>query len=245
MSRRIETIWSGFQQYLLRYELLPNERKGSLIFRGQGDAHWRLQSTIDRLVGESGAAYRESYVDRLVQEFQQQVTGLQVPELLPSASRLPVTSREWEYFSRHHGLPTAILDWTTSPFVAAFFAASDGLPDHAFTVWMFDRAFFLTQPQATPLAEDPVEFWDSDPELLRLNPRAVEQGAVAMKVLDVSKPLEKILGSHLWRFDFPATERSIALKSLHSMRITHRSLFRSLDHAAKTATWKVAQEVRS
>ncbi|MCX6625380.1 MAG: FRG domain-containing protein [Acidobacteria bacterium] len=46
---------------------------------------------------------------------------------------------EWLSLMRHHGAPTRLLDFTKSPYVAAFFAMASAEWEHSAALWAIDR----------------------------------------------------------------------------------------------------------
>jgi len=232
--------WAEFEDRLKGYIHLDRDLRDQFIFRGHSNIEWSLESTLDRRWNTKSASDRIRMVEQLISEFQQQSLGLNAPLGFPN------TPRQWELLGRHHGLPSAILDWTTSPFVAAFFAFSDDEVESAESaaIWTFDRRYFSDtelQKRTVNRGEDAIELWD-DIDDFRFNPRAIEQGSVFMKVHYDALPLNETCGSHILRFLIPSSERQYILTKLHEMRINHRNLFRDLDYAGKTASWCFAQD---
>ena len=84
------------------------------IFRGVTDKDHELVPSIGRST-EAGTSGDISTLERdLMEEFKR----LSVPELT-----LPPTSEfEWLFLAQHYGLPTRLLDWSSNPLVALFFA---------------------------------------------------------------------------------------------------------------------------
>jgi hypothetical protein len=126
-------------------------RSGHWVFRGQGSAQWPLLPSLERfarsIVDLPGVI--EEYA---VREFQRRAHHY--------ANSLPETSSklEWLALMRHHGSPTRLLDFTKSPYVAAFFAATDAICDDAAAIWAID-ALALKKHAAEVLKAEPMSFW--------------------------------------------------------------------------------------
>ncbi len=219
--------WAEFKTRLTEYAVLTSERRRQLIFRGHSSADWKLETTLDRVRRFSNDDVRNQLLTELLREFRHEALGL------TRRWRGPLADLHWEYVARHHGLPTRIMDWTESPYIAAYFAFEQARQSGGeVTIWVLDRDRF----QQASL--DAIEILETD-EVQQYNTRAFEQRSVMLRVDTIEATVESLLGSALNRFDIPATERSTALSDLDEMKINARSLFRDLDAAARTAERRV------
>jgi hypothetical protein len=95
------------------------------LFRGHRDASWSLQTTLERYVDRE---YTMADYHRLMLVVRPAVASLtdrtwELDEYDPEQEqRGPPPGYEFMVYLRHHGLPAPLLDWTHSPYVAAFFA---------------------------------------------------------------------------------------------------------------------------
>jgi len=86
-------------------------------------ANWRLRTTLDRQT-PFGYQKRDAEED-LLRAFRRRAHNFLAAEHLPADDM----SGEWLALMQHFGAPTRLLDFTHSPFVAAYFAFEDPPPD--------------------------------------------------------------------------------------------------------------------
>ncbi|MCJ1961052.1 FRG domain-containing protein [Novosphingobium sp. 2637] len=103
--------WGVVQQYM--DALRQHGRNGSL-YRGQPNKNWKIVPSVFR-DGQRGI---------------RDLDGLSLwkREAARFASPLPQDDVGWLILAQHYGIPTPLLDWSTSPLVGLFFAC-DG-PEH-------------------------------------------------------------------------------------------------------------------
>jgi hypothetical protein len=95
-----------------------NELPNSFIYRGEADASRPLQSSLERLVGrswsaEAAAKFETFSLDRFKSKF----------HLYDRERNIPPSSKlAWLSIMQHYGVPTRLLDFTESPYVALYFA---------------------------------------------------------------------------------------------------------------------------
>ena len=90
------------------------EREFSL-FRGQSNARWALQASVGRYLIEHG----------LNDDTEKEIFSQFKKRSYHKLSRIPKTDFEWMMLCQHHWLPTRLLDWTTNPMVALYFAVCE------------------------------------------------------------------------------------------------------------------------
>jgi len=106
---------------------------GGHIYRGHGNVGWNLASVFERWLGRMKQGNPERNVRELFSEGAlEKFRTLYLRPFMHFARRLPdaqLPPKEdidtWLALGRHHGLTTPILDWTRSPYIAAYFAGID------------------------------------------------------------------------------------------------------------------------
>ena len=123
---RVES-WAELQEHLFAdsWNEQLRRHRSNFAFRGRWNADDDLQTSLVRLGGNSAALERP-----MLRNFRKYA----------ARDEVPVDSLwNWLALGQHHGLPTRLLDWTYSPYVALHFAtAKREAYDRDGAVWMVD-----------------------------------------------------------------------------------------------------------
>lgn len=107
------TSWADLQELLFSntYDEKIDRYRSSFIYRGMNDADKTLKTSLARL----GGTYHllEKHLLRNFKKYAH-------TNALPGRSNW-----NWLALAQHHGLPSRLLDWTYSPYVALHFALND------------------------------------------------------------------------------------------------------------------------
>ncbi len=113
------TFNSGLSFFEYLHERMLNHP--DYIWRGQRVASWGLDSTLKRLMNQNeGEVVSFSFYKEHLDRFKQASRGRRGS----NPTKLE-DDNDWWALGQHHGLATPLLDWTTSPYVAAYFAFNE------------------------------------------------------------------------------------------------------------------------
>ncbi|MFP5346934.1 MAG: FRG domain-containing protein [Actinomycetes bacterium] len=229
--------WRELKRDLI-HELFPEDgrfRQGAYLFRGMADAGWHLTTSFDRRFAQHPPRQRVALFERLVENFRRACQDYGVPEQVWSDDRKLLA------LGQHYGLPTRLLDWSESPYIAAFFAFQDipGAADPGvghICVWALHRSAPAWHPDlgvevfSAPSSENSRARNQSGYFTLSRGPFATLEEHVTH--VDDS-------GTALRQFLVPRAEAAAALADLDIMGVNHARLFPDLSGAAQASTLRL------
>ncbi len=217
---------------LLQELKLPN---GIWMYRGQGNGAEPLLPSIARM-NDVVKSYEDWNVlqDDLLHMFQQRS--------LPYLDPTPTNSLQWLIIAQHHGLPTCLLDWTTNPLKALFFAVENPADDINGAVWAFEPAgYFNDLTRIIEIKKGRLDFIASyfpphiDPLVI-----AQESCFTFFPLPDTIKPIPPLENtkyykkevSDIIKFVIPRENKMMCRHELRNLGISHSSLFPNLNGVA-------------
>jgi hypothetical protein len=131
-----------------------NDLPTHFFYRGHADATWALQSSLERMLGagwsnEQAQLFEENSISQFQSKF----------HLYDKENIEPDSKLAWLSIMQHYGVPTRLLDFTESPYVALYFALEAYNPQSGadFAIFALDYTAIMDRSIAFIASKD-VEF---------------------------------------------------------------------------------------
>jgi hypothetical protein len=217
-------------------------------FRGQRDATLPLFSVLSRYL------WTYKIDPRAWKDQEERILRIFKRKAIHFLTHIPDRDDDFQWLAlmQDHGAPTRLLDFTWSPYVAAFFALHNATGDAV--IWACNpfeiehvvqldlekpgafRKHFLTNQKAF--------VWIGEPHAM--NRRLIAQSGTFLAPSVLDQPIEAILTTYpkpkdtLIKFILPASKiREKGMRELYKMNITQATLFPDLDGLARSLAYEL------
>lgn len=210
--------------------------RGKYAFRGQGVESWKLISSFDRAYGMMGFEERKKAEEYLLFKFKKLCIDWKEMKQLENYSIDQIRA-----IGQHFNLPTRLLDWSYSIYIAAFFAFSDTRESQDdVAIWALDMSHEAWNAYDVKIQTDRIQE----------NYRQLHQQGIFTYNNSMYLTLEDYLehlysqrgktGEALYKILLPITERSNVMYDIDMMGINYTYVYMDMEACAKEAILKEA-----
>jgi hypothetical protein len=218
--------WEHYREYVA-------EEFGGMpryVFRGHADRTWKLESTLTRLGQRVSKDLKADFLEKVqLKNFRIRIRGLR------GTNPQSLNDNELWSLGQHYGLCTPLLDWSESPYIAAYFAFEGANSCSGGWRTIFALNWADIAPKVNELRSDGFEFIEP---LQDDNNRLIAQAGLFTKIptnTDLETWLkEKGLDCHLTKLHIEDDYRLEAINDLKLMNIVGSSIYPDL-HGASVA----------
>ena len=187
------------------------------IFRGHSNCDWMLRPSIGRRFSGNWKNILEIERNSL-SEFKKKA--------IPFIKHQPKSDIEWLCLMQHHGLATRLLDFTTNPLIAIFFASDPTVK--------LDGELITGRYQRSYENVEDANLFDIEDDFAYFPPHITEriigqQGCFAYS----SVPNRELRGKSISKIKIPAKSKSNIRVELQGLGITNSLLFPGIDGLCK------------
>ncbi|WP_047552979.1 FRG domain-containing protein [Methylotenera sp. G11] len=189
----------------------------SIIYRGHANYEWELKPSIGRHFTRDWSEVVK-YEIKSLEDFKKRA--------VPYIKVNPKTDIEWLCLMQHHGCPTRLLDFTSNPLIALFFASDPTTgKDGEVIAAKYSRSY--ENVSNDNLFNRPNSFAYYPPHITE---RIIGQSGCFVYARTPNAPLN---GKQITKTSIPKSEKTEIRRELKELGISHSSLFPGVDGVCK------------